>query len=371
MVDESDDINKHSIVIVDGAPLETAELVQALQSYYRLATFDTAPAALLYIRQSPPALLLIGERCPPTGPLELIRAVREPKQNHTDIPILLNVTAKGTLLLDEGKKVGASSYIVKPYRRSVLISTIQTLLNNSAEKEWETLPEVPKVALKKSVEIFGYIADSLGNGTAMDYDLVKESCNPLVMAVQNNDVVDMLQGVKKHDDYTYAHSLRVSTLLCLFGNYSRFSTDEQILLASGGLLHDVGKMTIPHEILNKPGRLSPEEFEIMKSHVPETMKYLNASGDVNKAIRIIAEQHHEKLNGTGYPNGLKAAELNELARMAAIVDVFSALTDRRVYKPSMEPDAAFKIMREEMQGHLDPVYINIFKKVLEDCGMLP
>ena len=105
----------------------------------------------------------------------------------------------------------------------------------------------------------------------------------------------------------------------------------------------------------------------MKSHVPETVKFLCSNKDIPKAVLDIASQHHEKINGTGYPNGLKGSELNELARMASIVDVFSALTDRRVYKPPMEPEKAIKIMTEEMTTHLDQNFLRLFQAMLLDA----
>ena len=159
-------------------------------------------------------------------------------------------------------------------------------------------------------------------------------------------------------------------MLTLLGHAAGFKNDDQLLLSSGGLLHDVGKMKIPHNILNKPGKLDENEYEIMKSHVPETMAYLDKAGDIPKGVKIIAEQHHEKIDGTGYPHGLKGKELNELARMAAIVDVFSALTDRRVYKEPMEADKAMTVMTEEMTGHLDPHFVKLFRTVLVDTGVL-
>ena len=105
----------------------------------------------------------------------------------------------------------------------------------------------------------------------------------------------------------------------------------------------------------------------MKTHVPETVRLLRASPEIPKSIITIAEQHHEKLNGHGYPLGLKGPQLNELARMAAIVDVFSALTDRRVYKPPMEAEKALAIMTGEMGGHLDQNFLSLFRSMLLDA----
>ncbi len=159
--------------------------------------------------------------------------------------------------------------------------------------------------------------------------------------------------------------MRVATLLSLFGAAIGIKGEEHMTLTAGGLLHDVGKMVIPHEVLNKAGKLDEAEFVVMKSHVTHTLDYLEKTQTLPSGVIIIAGQHHEKLDGTGYPFGLKGAELNQLGRMASIIDVFSALTDRRVYKPPMEPEKAFSIMGN-MQGHLDQTLLLVFKEMLLD-----
>ncbi len=105
----------------------------------------------------------------------------------------------------------------------------------------------------------------------------------------------------------------------------------------------------------------------MKSHVAASVTVLDGNDSVPKGARIIVEQHHEKLDGGGYPRGLKGAELNELARMAAIVDVFCALTDRRVYKPAMAADKALDIMVKDMGRHLDQHFLKLFKGMMLDA----
>ena len=156
-------------------------------------------------------------------------------------------------------------------------------------------------------------------------------------------------------------------MLTLFGNAINLPVDDQKILATGGLLHDVGKMSIPHSVLNKPGKLNDDEFVVMKNHVTESVRYLELNGNIPKGIITIAGQHHEKLDGTGYPYGLKGTKLNDLARMAAIVDIFSALTDRRVYKPSMSPEEALTIMMEEMSNHVDTHLLGMFRQRFLDA----
>jgi len=361
--------NKSSIAIVDGYGPHREEVCKALLSFYDASAYDDGKTALKSLTVNPPALILVGEQVSPGGGLNFIKALRQ-ERSLNQVPIIYIVDHDSYQAMADSKAAGAEGYIAKPYRRSALIKTISKQLNASIEHEWEALPVIQKQALQGSVDVFNNLADSLSTGEPLPFDSVKGACGPLVEAIGNNDFKSILNGVKNHDDYTYAHSMRVATMLSLLGHAAGFKKDEQLLLASGGLLHDVGKMMIPHSVLNKPGRLTEEEFEVMKSHVPETIKYLKDSGDIPKAIFIIAEQHHEKLNGMGYPNGLKGSQLNQLARMAAVVDVFSALTDRRVYKAPMEAEKAIAIMEDEMTDHLDQRLVKMFKGMLGDADIL-
>ena len=193
-------------------------------------------------------------------------------------------------------------------------------------------------------------------------------CEFLDEAIRNNRVQDLLRGIRGHDNYSYVHSVRIATFLGLLGKFLGIKGDDLNGLTSGGLLHDVGKLSIPHEVLNKPGRLTEEEFDVMKGHVTTTIETLSMEDDLPNGIAKIAGQHHEKLDGSGYPQGLVGNQLNELARMAAIADVFGTLTDRRIYKPAMAPEAAIDLMKT-MEGHLDQSMLRLFQEMLLDGAM--
>ncbi len=360
---------KRSVAVIDASAAHRAEVTAALMSFYDATPYGDGRAALRALAADPPGLILVGEHVGSGDALHFIQALRAERALRL-VPVVRILSREDPGLVAEGKAAGATGHIAKPYRRSALIRCISHHLNVSIEHEWEALAETPRAALKNTAGIFSSITDVIATGEIVPLAAVKDAVQPLVQAVENNDFKAILEGVRDHDDYTYAHSMRVATLLSLLGHAAGFKNDEQLLLASGGLLHDVGKMTIPHHILNKPGKLDVAEFEIIKSHVPETVKYLHAAGNIPQAVFIIAGQHHEKIDGTGYPNGLKGGQLNELARMAAVVDVFSALTDRRVYKAPMESDKALDIMEGEMINHLDQHYVKIFKSILSDADVL-
>jgi len=159
------------------------------------------------------------------------------------------------------------------------------------------------------------------------------------------------------------HSVNVSVLALLVGRKLNLDKDQLELLGSGSILHDVGKTLVSQEILNKPGKLSEGEFLEMKAHAQRGYEILRKRGSDEQVARI-ALMHHEKLNGRGYPLGLKAEKVPVLARIVTIVDIYDALTADRVYKKAMHPSQAFGIIETEAGEVLDPALFRIFKSVL-------
>lgn len=265
----------------------------------------------------------------------------------------------GTLTSQFGR---ASRCLVWPVSTRVLIGTISDLVSRSAEQAWDALPEIQSKPLRLTVAEYKDIATAIENGTPIDYNSAASSCAPLVAAVRENAHHDLLRSVQSHHNYTYVHSMRVATLLTLFGHGIGMNDADLLILSTGGLLHDVGKLVTPSAILDKPGKLSDDEWTVMRDHVVSSGSLLQSANDITRGVRVIAEQHHEKLDGSGYPRGLKGAEINELARMSAIADIFGALTDKRAYKPAFPAEKAFRIL-EGMQAAIDQHLLGIFKDI--------
>ena len=355
------------VAVIDASEAHRHQVEQAMMSFYRVATYANSNEAIADLRETPPCAVLVDQLAPPLGGLEFIRMLRREKL-FSDVPVIFTSHDDVSSVRAAATECGADDFLAKPFRRSALIRAISKQVNKTVERKWEALPPTQRKALVGTMDVFNSISDVIDSGEPIAYTKVTDACGPLVEAVGMREYQGILSGVRDHDNYSYAHSLGTATLLLLFGYTIGLKDDDLSLLGSGGLLHDVGKMSIPHEVLNKPGRLSPEEFAIMKTHVPLTLNYLAKCPDIPKNIVTIAAQHHEKLDGTGYPLGLKGSELNELARMASIVDVFGALTDRRVYKPPMEAEKALAIMTDEMATKLDQQLLTLFRSMLLDSG---
>lgn len=340
------------------------QIEQAAHSFYRTRTFKDSEELLDVLRTQTPSALVIDDKLTGMSGLDMVSKVRLFLSGE-QLPIVYTYSRQRHDQLDAANRLSGVQPIEKPYRRTELLHAISSQVNSAIEAEWETIEPVQQAALKNTLESFNSIADLISEGEPVVYESVATSCEPLIKAVQNQNYKDMLKGVQGHDNYSYVHSMRVATLLSLFGAAIGIKGDDHMTLTAGGLLHDVGKMVIPHEVLNKAGKLDDDEFVVMKSHVTHTLEFLEKTQILPNGVMIIAGQHHEKLDGSGYPYGLKGTELNQLGRMASIIDVFSALTDRRVYKPPMPPEKAFSIMGN-MEGHLDRSLMMVFKEMLLD-----
>ncbi|GAB6043757.1 HD-GYP domain-containing protein [Endothiovibrio diazotrophicus] len=177
---------------------------------------------------------------------------------------------------------------------------------------------------------------------------------------RNQEALVSLLRVKQADEYTFLHSVSVCVLMISFAKSLRMGRDVIHDIAVGALLHDVGKMRIENEVLNKPARLTDEEFARMKSHVSLGEEILAASPGLAEVSRQVAAEHHERFDGTGYPRGLKGEEISLYGQMAAIVDVYDAITSDRVYHRGMQPTDALRKLFEWSQFHFNRKLVHNF-----------
>lgn len=197
-----------------------------------------------------------------------------------------------------------------------------------------------------------------------DASIPKAFSSKLVASVDRNpDALLCLTKIREKDDYLLEHSLNVAILLANFANYLGMSEDEVQDLSYAGFLHDLGKIKIPDEILHKPGRLTDSEMEVMKGHVKHGVDYLKSTEIAPPLIQAISE-HHERLDGLGYPAGTKGDDISQTGRMLAIADMYDALTADRVYKSGMSSQRAFSILMSDAPTRLDQSLVQQFIKCL-------
>ena len=174
--------------------------------------------------------------------------------------------------------------------------------------------------------------------------------------------------MRQKDDYLMEHSINVSIIMTIFAKHLQIEQDIIHQLATGALLHDLGKINIPDEILHKPGRLTDEEMVIMRQHVTLGYDIIKESEGLTPIMLEVVGDHHERLDGSGYPNNKSAEDLSMYARMISICDTYDAITASRVYQNARTPIMAFKILRKESGTAFDA---NLVAEFINCMGVHP
>ena len=174
-------------------------------------------------------------------------------------------------------------------------------------------------------------------------------------------VLACLNQLRNSDEYTYSHCLNVAFICLYIAKWLNYNNDVMNAVLQAGLLHDVGKCRIPNDILNKPTSLSNEEFEYMKKHTIFGYRMLEGVSDVRPSTAMAALEHHEKINGKGYPLGIKAEKIHLYGKITAVADIYDAMTSNRVYHKRSSPFQVFHILEDLIYaGSLDPVIVFSF-----------
>ncbi|MBI2732102.1 MAG: HD-GYP domain-containing protein [Aquabacterium sp.] len=215
---------------------------------------------------------------------------------------------------------------------------------------------------------------SMFNDARMGKAVDTEHCLPLVDDItqsvsRNPGAIVSLARLKTSDDYTYMHSVAVCALMVALAKQLGLSETDTREAGLAGLVHDLGKAQMPLEVLNKPGALTPAEFAIMKGHPEAGHRMLVEGNGVGPIALDVCLHHHEKVNGKGYPHGLKGEEISLYARMGAVCDVYDAITSNRPYKAGWDPaDSIQKMAQWAKEGHFDE---RIFQAFVKSVGIYP
>lgn len=204
------------------------------------------------------------------------------------------------------------------------------------------------------------------NGNVID--LMPNIIDIVDSVIANKDVVGNMNRILGHHEYTYLHCVNVSIYSVLIGIKLNLTHSELLHLGTAGILHDIGKRFIPIEILDKPTRLTKEEFDIIKTHPMKGYEVLKGCRELTSTIKAGVLQHHERCDGTGYPMGLKGEEISRYARIIAIADTYDAMTSDRAYHKAFLPSDAIEFFMGDGNQLFDT---NIVKKFLQCVAVYP
>jgi putative nucleotidyltransferase with HDIG domain len=213
------------------------------------------------------------------------------------------------------------------------------------------------------------IARDVLNDVRLGKQVAVEKVEPVVQEMtesilRNGSALVSLCRVKDKDDYTFLHSVSVCALLVSFCRATGMAADAIHLIGIGGLLHDIGKMKVPNGILNKAGKLTDDEFLKMKDHVTASLEVLTETPGIHTDSILVAHQHHERHDGSGYPLGLKGDAISHIGQMAAVCDVYDAITSNRCYHKGMPPHEALRKILEWSKYHFKPEVAQQFIRII-------
>jgi putative nucleotidyltransferase with HDIG domain len=266
------------------------------------------------------------------------------------------------------KSKGVESVLIDDEKTIVVEETSQNAAINQSIplSPCELTPEKLKAAQQvftESKAIQNKIFSDAKEGASLDLEPILEVTNKSVDAIFNNpDSLACIVNIRHKDEYLLEHSISVSIYLSMFASYLKIDKAIAQEMALGAFLHDVGKIMVPDSILHKPGKLTDDEFYIMKTHANHTVDIFEKTQEFSRLSYEVAAYHHEKIDGTGYPFRIKGDKLNKYCRMMNICDIFDALTANRCYKEGFPRYKAFSILRSLSKDnlHLDSELVEHF-----------
>jgi putative nucleotidyltransferase with HDIG domain len=205
--------------------------------------------------------------------------------------------------------------------------------------------EVAAVIYAESLSFSRDLFASAKAGRLADIDQAKALVSRMIPSVLRNPfALSILTKLRGHDAYTYRHSVNLAALAVVFGHFLGLNRSQLEILGMAGLYHDIGKARVPERILNKPGKLTPEEFELMRGHCQAGYEIVSRAPGIRPEVAECVRDHHERKNGSGYPTGKRGFELSLYSRIVGLIDVYDALTSERCYRRGFPPYQAMRTL---------------------------
>ncbi|MDP2810715.1 MAG: two-component system response regulator [Rhodocyclaceae bacterium] len=348
--------NVATLLVVDDNPDNLALLGDLLQADYRVLAATSGRRALEIARIEPrPDLILLDVMMPGMDGYAVLSSLREDARMR-GIPVIFITAMNATQDEEHGLERGAVDYITKPIRPSIVLARVRTHLELKRARDW--------LANQNS-----FLEEEVARRMAENQIVQDVSIHALGCLAEMRDP-ETGNHIRRTQGYVQALARRLKS-------HPRFAAilSEQVvrLLTKSAPLHDIGKVGIPDHILLKPGKLTPEEWAIMQTHARLGAEAIeHAERDAAKPVaflalaREIAHWHHEKWDGSGYPDGLAGEAIPASARLMALADVFDALISPRVYKAPMSLDQAHEIIVEGRGVHFDPDVVDAFLAILDE-----
>ena len=333
-----------TIFVVDDCGTNLALAEKALESQYLVMTMSSAAKMFAIMGKVTPDLILLDIDMPEMDGFEAIKRLKA-SDKYANIPVIFLTAMSETETEASGIELGAVDFIVKPFSLPVLLNRIKNHL------------QIDEMIRERT--------EQLRERTGQLVQLQNSVVFTLADVIENRD-----KGTGGHIDRTTEYTRILMEAMMARGLYAdEMRKWDMDMAVSSARLHDLGKVAIPDSILNKPDKLTPEEFSVIKTHIAagETIidHMIELSGDLEFLChaKLFIAYHHEKWNGAGYPYGLKETEIPLQGRILAVVDAYDALTSERSYKKALSVGQAIQIIEDDMGTHFDPHIAAVFIEV--------
>ncbi|MFZ3131839.1 MAG: HD-GYP domain-containing protein [Desulfosporosinus sp.] len=270
------------------------------------------------------------------------------------------INSSGRVILQAGVSLTAS-YIRRLMDMGYDVLFIQDDRLEDVEWHISITDQTREVAYKTIENVSKYIES--GNESSLNVSRVGETIQQMLNDLLSSaDILGNLTEIQGYDDYTFHHSINATIVGLVLGIGSGYSKRKLLEFGMGMLMHDIGKIKVPESILNKKTPLLEEEFNEIKRHSANGFDILRKNKDLSILSAHVAFQHHERWDGSGYPRGLKGSEIHEYGKLAAIADVYEALSSKRVYRNALEPNEVYEYIISQANTQFDHQALEVFKK---------
>ena len=358
---------RRHVVLAHPQPEALRAVGAALAQEFTVDVIEDGGAALEALAFGRCCLAVVAMPLPVLSGLEALRRLSAMHLRHR--PLLLAVGAGDDVRLKVVVTHGLADAVqAVPCPDGVLLRRIWQLVDRELEQRWARLPPLPRTVVSSTRSLLSTAGDVVRDGGELGSEAARVAGRQVVETLAARLMGNVLTSLQAHHDYTFAHSFRVATHLATFALATGMRRTDAELLAQAGLLHDIGKTAIPVRILDKPGPLDSSEWPVVQRHPVVAAEVLRRTPTLASHLIRIAERHHERLDGTGYPHGLKGAAIDEPSLLCAIADVHTALTDRRAYRSPLDDHVALDRMRPLAGHHFEPGMFRRYEQVMRDGG---
>jgi putative two-component system response regulator len=315
------DGNAHNILVVDDNPQTVHLLEQVLQAHgHHVVSAADGLDALARIAQEPPDLILLDLELPELSGYEVCRRIKQ-NASTRGIPVIILTGQAAAEFKLHCWELGADEFLLKPFQCVEVVARCRALLR--VKRLWDEL----------------------------------DSAEAVVFA--------FARAVEAKSPYTHGHSERVRDYALQLAARVGLGDEERLMLGKGALLHDIGKISIPDAILNKPGALSPDELQVIRQHTVQGAHIVEPLRSIRGVVSMI-RSHHERCDGGGYPDGLSRDAIPLEVRVLSVADVYDSLANIRPYRPAMPHGRCLEVLRSDSEcGGLDPDLVDEFCRMME------